>query len=322
MAEPVRKLPAYRRRSGPGRAGALAELATRQEGVVGRQQLLRLGFTSSSIQRLITAKHLHGLHDGVYAVGHPVVSVRGRWIAALIAGGPGAVLSHGTAAAVWDLRESVGSQIHVTAGRGHGPRAGIRFHRAGSMHPEDRTRRAGLPVTSVARLMLDLAADTPPPQLGRLVERTERLRLYDALAIERVLSRAGGHRGRRPLRQVIGRQAGPPPDTRSNLERRFLDLCVQGSLPRPALNVTVAGFEVDAVWLAERLVVELDGYAFHRTRRTFEADRIRDAALQLAGYRVLRITHRRLDSEPAAVLEAVRTLLAEARACSATSSGR
>jgi len=182
------------------------------------------------------------------------------------------------------------------------------------MHPEDRTRRAGLPVTSVARLLLDLAADTPPPQLERLVERTERLRLYDALAIERVLSRAGGHRGRRPLRQVIGRQAGPPPDTRSNLERRFLDLCVQGSLPRPALNVTVAGFEVDALWPMERLVVELDGFEFHQTREAFERDRARDAVLQTLDYKVLRFTHRRLHAEPEAILVTLRSVLARAPA--------
>ncbi len=309
MAEPVRRLPAYRRRSGPVRAEALADLATTQEGIVGRQQLLRLGFTSSSIQRLITAKHLHGLHDGVYAVGHPVVSVRGRWIAALIAGGPGAVLSHGTAAAVWDLRESVGSQVHVTAGRGHGPRAGIRFHRARSMHLEDRARRAGLPVTSVARLLLDLAAETPPAQLGRLVERTERLRLYDGLAIERVLSRAGGHRGRRPL-EAAADERDPPPDTRSELEARFLDLILEGGLPRPALNVMVAGYEVDVLWPAQRVIVELDGFEFHRTRDAFERDRIRDAALQLAGYVVLRVTFRRLGSDSEALLGTLRSLIA------------
>ncbi len=229
MAEPVRKLPAYRRSSGPVRAEALADLATKQEGIVGRRQLLRLGFTSSSIQRLIEAKRLHGIHAGVYAVGHLTVSVRARWIAALIAGGPGAVLSHGTAAAVWDLRESVGSQIHVTAGRGHGPRAGIKFHRARSLHHEDLARSAGLPVTSVARVLLDLAPEVPIGQLGRLLERAERLRLYDGLAIERLLDRAGGHRGRRPLSEVIARRSGPPPDTRSELERRFRDLCVRAT---------------------------------------------------------------------------------------------
>ncbi len=177
------------------------------------------------------------------------------------------------------------------------------------MHLEDRTRRAGLPVTSVARLLLDLAAETPPAQLGRLVERTERLRLYDGLAIERVLSRAGGHRGRRPL-EAAADERDPPPDTRSELERRFLDLILEGGLPRPALNVMVAGYEVDVLWPAQRVIVELDGFEFHRTRDAFERDRIRDAALQLAGYVVLRVTFRRLGSDPKALLGTLRSLIA------------
>lgn len=309
MAEPVEIQLAYRVKSRPVRFASLAALATKQDGVVGHRQLLRLGFSRASVQRLVAGKHLHALHHGVYAVGHSSVSVRGRWIAALLAGGPGAVLSHATAAAVWDLRDGVGPVIHVTTARSRGRRDGIRFHQVRKAHPEDWTRRNGLPVTSVARVLLDLAAESSLAQLGRLVERAERLRLFDAVAIQRVLSRAGGHRGRRPLGEVVAGQSGPPPDTRSELERRFLELCIHGGLARPALNVTVAGFEVDALWPMERVVVELDGFEVHRTREAFERDRARDAVLQTLDYKVLRFTDRRLKCQPEAVLAGIRSLI-------------
>lgn len=168
--------------------------------------------------------------------------------------------------------------------------------------------REGIPVTTVARTLLDLAEVVDMRRLERAFEEAERLRLLDLRVIERTCERNAGRRGLKPLRALLS-DAQPVVDTRSELERRFLTFCRGAQLPPPAVNVIVAGFEVDALWPDRRLVVELDGYAFHRTRAAFERDRARDAALQLAGYRVLRLTARRLGEEPAAVAEAVRRLL-------------
>jgi len=128
--------------------------------------------------------------------------------------------------------------------------------------------------------------------------------------IDALRHRSRGRHGMPALEALLEDRSDEPPATRSELERRFLDLCRGARLPAPSVNVLVAGLEVDAVWREERLVVELDGHAFHGTRAAFERDRERDAALQLAGFRVLRITHRRLEREPHAVIQTVRTLLA------------
>lgn len=184
------------------------------------------------------------------------------------------------------------------------------MHQVRRLHPADRILRDGIPVTSVARTLLDLAEVVPFRQLERAFEEAERLRVLDLPAIDQLCARSRGRRGLRPLGCLIAAAQPSVPATRSELERRFLCLCREAGLPTPSVNVLVAGLEVDAVWQSQRLVVELDGHAFHRSRAAFERDRIRDAALQLAGYRVLRLTYRRLEAEPGVLAETVRSLLA------------
>lgn len=301
-----------RGKESPRRERSIAGLATRQNGVVTHAQLVRLGYGPQAIEYRRGAGRLHRVHKGVYAVGRPTLDLHGRWMAAVLACGGeagGAVLSHLDAAALWEILPSSGRAIHVTARRSRHGAAGIRVHRVRSLHPEDRTDRAEIPVTTVPRTLLDLADVVRRDRLERAFEEAERRRVLDVRAVERVLARSQGRRGLGPLSDLLQSRLGPPPDTRSELERRFWDLCRTAGLPMPPVNVAVEGIEVDAVWTRERLVVELDGYAFHRTRAAFERDRERDAALQLAGYRILRITHRRLEREPARVVETIRSLL-------------
>jgi hypothetical protein len=137
----------------------------------------------------------------------------------------------------------------------------------------------------------------------------DRSRVLDVVAVERLCERSTGRRGLKPLRALLAEHHGPVAETRSELERRFLDLCREAELPPPAVNIVVAGFEVDTLWRDRQLIVEIDGFAYHRSRAAFERDRARDRHLQLAGYRVLRITDRMLVSDGAAVVRAIRSLL-------------
>jgi Protein of unknown function (DUF559) len=206
-------------------------------------------------------------------------------MAAILACGDKSMLSHRPAGAAWDLLGYEGRRIDVIVPR-------------------------GIPVTSVSRTLLDLAEVVRVNLLERAFETAERLNLLDLMAIEELLSRCLRHRGRRALIDVLRRHRVPFM-TRSELERAFLELCRDAGLPLPLLNVIVEGFEVDAVWLECKLVVELDSHEFHLTRAAFERDRVRDANLQLAGYRVIRITHRRLQDEPEAIVATLRALLAQ-----------
>jgi very-short-patch-repair endonuclease len=170
--------------------------------------------------------------------------------------------------------------------------------------------RDGIPLTSVARTLLDLAGVVRRRQLERAVEAAERLRLMDLRDVVRALARGRGRRGVRLLRDVLG-DYREPAFTRSELERMLLDLVREAGLPQPSANKWIAGGEADLVWDNKRLVVELDSRGFHQTRAAFERDRRRDTDLQLAGYRVLRVTHRRLEQEPADVVAAVARLLGD-----------
>lgn len=293
----------------------LAELAARQHGVVGRRQLLAIGVTRGAIRRRLTAGRLHPIYLGVYAVGHRAITRHGRWMAAVLACGDGALLSHRSAAALWGLSRpwglGAGAAMDVTVHRGQAHnRPGIVVHRSRRIDDDDRSRRDGIPVTAVARTLLDLAGTVGRRRLNQSWEEADRLGLLDLKAVAQLCERAGGRRGARLLGAVLADHRGPAPATRSELERRFLRLCREAGLPAPAVNVLVDGLEADAVWEGRRLVVELDGYAYHRTRASFERDRRRDEQLQLAGYRVLRVTHRRLADQPGSVVRAIRSLLA------------
>lgn len=231
-------------------------------------------------------------------------------MAAVLACGPTALLSHGSAAALWGILFMSGSAVDVvTAHRTRHNRAGIALHRPRRLHPEDCASHDGIPVTSIARTLLDLAEVVHRRQLRRALDESERLGKFDLRAVERLIGRSKGHRGLGRLKATVRDYRGPSPITRSELERRFLDLCRAAGLPRPQTNIMVAEFEVDVVWPDHRLVVELDGHAYHHTRAAFEGDRRRDAELQAAGYRVLRITHRRVEDEPRDVVNLVCSLL-------------
>jgi hypothetical protein len=271
---------------------------------------LELGYSRHVITKLASSRRLHALHRGVYAVCQTALKVRGRWLAAVLAFGRQAVLSHRSAAALWNLTDLPAGAVDVTAPVSRSGRPGIRLHRA-RIDASDRNEHAGIPVTSVARTLFDLAAVVDRKRLLRAVESSERLGAFDLKALEEVCAR----NPRRPGSVVLELAARhhEPQDTRSPLEREFLELCRDAGLPVPAINVVVDGYVVDALWERQRLVVELDGFAFHGSRRAFEADRTRDAQLQLAGYQVVRVTARRLRDERAALIEQLRCFLRRSR---------
>lgn len=289
---------------------AIAAIAARQHGVVARRQLTALGLGRGAIRNRTLAGRLHTVHRGVYAVGHPGLVGRGRWMAAVLACGPGALLSHRSAAALWGLGFDARSRIEVTtSGRGGRGRSSLAPHHVRALDPCDRTVRDGIPLTTIPRTLLDLAEVVGARQLERVFAEVDRSRLLDLVAIERLCERSTGRRGLKLLRALLAEHRGAVPETRSELERRFLGLCCEAELPPPVVNVVVAGFEVDALWQEQRLVVEIDGFAYHRSRVAFERDRERDRHLRLTGCRVLRITDRMLANDAAAVVGAIRSLL-------------
>lgn len=219
-------------------------------------------------------------------------------MAAALSCGPEAALSHRAAAAVWDLGPWPTGIVDVSSTRNRGPRKGIRFHRVQAVEV---VIRDGFPVTTPMRTLTDLAATEPVPRVERAYEQADRLGLLDVDVLE---AECRGRRGSRLLQRLIGEQREAPP-SRSELERLLLDLCRSHGLPLPSLNVVLHGIEVDAYWPEAGLVVELDGYEWHRTRAAFERDRERDARLAAAGLRVLRFSWRQL-RRGSAVAQAIR----------------
>jgi hypothetical protein len=209
-----------------------------------------------------------------------------------MAAGPRAVLSHRAAADLWGLRPSA-TRIEVSVGQADGPIPGVQIHRTRMLDPADFTVEQGIPVTSVARTLLDLGAVVPASDLEVAVDRAERLGIFDLGAVVDVLARARGRRGARALRRVVA--AYTRSTQKSELERRFKELLETApDIPRPVFNALIDGetgtHEVDAYWTGERLAVQLDGFEFHRTRRDRERDAATDADLELAGRRVMRFT--------------------------------
>jgi hypothetical protein len=286
----------------------LADLATRQFGIVDEADLGGLGFGRGAVQHQLRLGRLHRLYPGVYAVGHTRLTLHGRWLAAVRACGEGAVLSHRTAAAHWDLVPPGGGAFHVTVVGSHCRKRGIMLHQVRRLDRRDRTVRGSIPVTSLARTLLDVAETESETTLRRCWDQAERHRLLDVRAVTALCARSPGRRGLKPLNALLAACA-PTPNTKRELEALFFDFCRIHRLPLPACNVLVEGFEVDAYWSAYKLVAELDSWEFHRGRAAFERDRERDAVLQAAGYRVIRITWRRLTGHPAETAALIRTLM-------------
>jgi very-short-patch-repair endonuclease len=272
----------------------LAELAGRQHGVVGVGQLAPLGVDRRAVARRVAAGWLCRVHRGVYAVGRAPLSREGRWLAAVLACGECAALSYASAGALWGIRSTASARIDVTVPRGSGRRSNsrIRVHRPLEM-PET-TMKDGIRVTTPTQTLIDLSSVLPRPALERAIEAAEKLRLLD---VDRLP----------PKLATLARAVEP--ELRSPLEALFLDLCRDHGLPRPRVNTVVEAFEVDFCWPDARLIVETDGHRHHATRGAFERDRARDAALTAAGWRVVRITHRRLVERPAEVAGLLRRLL-------------
>lgn len=284
---------------------AIAALATRQHGVVGHRQLRALGVTRYAIEWRLRTGRLHELWRGAYAVGHEAVTPRGRWMAAALLGGSDAALSNRAAGALWGLWRI--SAPEVTCSR-QLVRPGITFHRA-VLPADERTVRDGIPVTTPARTLFDLAQTAHLGQLERAIDAAELAGLGDSLSLGELLERHPRRKGARSLRTILDRGGLGLRVTRSELERRFLALMRRGGLPLPQTNSMVLGFECDAVWRDERLIVELDVYGTHGGRRSFREDRRRDRALGVAGWRTHRVTDDDIRDQPHSLLAELRSLL-------------
>ena len=289
---------------------AVAALAARQHGVVSGAQLAELGIGRRGIAHRVAVGWLTRLHRGVFRVG-PTEARLARLMAAVLAAGPGAVVSHRAAAWLHGFAPEP-AVVDVTVEAGH-PRArsGVRVHRR-SLDGEV-TRVDGIPATTPKRTIADLAADTEPHELRRAMEEALIQRKLDHLSLTGAVDAARGQRGAAVLRAAAIAVAGTGERlTRSEAERRLLDLVAAAGLPRPQTNVRVGRAEVDALWRRERLVAEVDGFAFHASRAAFERDRRRDAELTASGLRVIRVTWRQLADEPEAVVARLAGALAVA----------
>lgn len=285
----------------------IAELAERQHGAVARRQLLALGVSSWAIKRRIRTGRLHPVFRGVYAVGHRALSRDGRLMAAALAGGPGAVLSHRSAAELHRLLPRRPGPMHVTAPTRHRPQPGFLLTES-FIAPDEQETIRGVPTTTVARTILDLAATEDERTLDRALREAEVNRLADETGLQALLTRHGRRRGVATLRCLTGAR-DLDVITRSELEVRFRTFLADHHLPPPVHNTAIGPYIVDALWPQARLVVELDGYRIHGRRRAFEDDRRRDRALAAAGYTVIRITWRQLREDPAQVALDVRSAL-------------
>ena len=278
-------------------------MATRQHGVVSYRQLRTIGFSEKVIAAEVKRGRLRPLHRRVYAVGHEALSWEGWCVAAVAANAP-CVASHWSAAWVWGLTRSRPSgKFHVTATTRRHRKADFRVHFA-ALAEEDMTECERIPVTSLARTVLDLAA-LDATRTGKDLRRCEDLNLLDLRDFDALLARTSGHKGHSTLARAVELYQPDPSVTRSDVERDFRKLVRDAGLPDPAMNYVVAGYELDCWWEDAGLAVELDTFGTHGSRLSFEEDRKRQRVLGLLGITVERVTDRQLDREPAEVLRAV-----------------
>jgi hypothetical protein len=264
----------------------IAVIAGRQHGVVTVEQMRVVGLGEAAVRRRAASGRLHRLHRGVYAVGHRCLSWRGRWLAAVLAVGDGAALSHASAVALWQFLRPINGPIHViVAGEGgRRKRSGIVVHRSRTLAPRDVTRRHGIAVTVPARTIEDVRGELAPYLFRRALRQAE----------------LAGHKVP---------QLGRVKRSRSDLELLFLAFCEEGGLPRPLVNRRVHGHRIDFYWPEQRLAVETDSWEYHRGSVAFEDDHDRDLELRAQGIRTMRYTGDQLEAAPDAVLTDLRRAL-------------
>jgi very-short-patch-repair endonuclease len=275
------------REEGDTRDALVARIARQQHGVVSHAQLVACGFSTSAISRRVKRGWLYRVYRGVYAVGHPGISLHGRWMAATLTCGEEAAVSHRSAAELWQLLKPADAPVHIAlpSAGARRQRAGVRLHRCPSLRLEHVTRLKGIQVTTPARTIDDLRRCVSPWELRRAIRQADVL----GLAIEAHVE---------------------SDRTRSDLERDFLRLCGRHRLPAPEVNVRVGPYLVDFLWPDRDLIVETDGYRYHRGRQAFEDDRARDLGLRARGFEVIRLSGRQVSDDPERVAEVLRMALA------------
>jgi very-short-patch-repair endonuclease len=277
---------------------------------------MTIGLSRNALARRVESGRLHRIHKGVYAVGHRRLPSEGRWLAAVMACGRGAVLSHLDAAALWRVYKGEGARIHVTTTNRSGQAIpGLWIHRARRLDAEDVTVKAGIPVTTVARTLVDLTDLLGPDRILRAMREADFLRLLDLDALDAAVQRAHGRRRLKALKQALAHHR-PGQIVRDELEHRFAEVVRAAGLPAPDTNVRVQTrrrrYTVDCLWREQRVAVELDGRAAHARAMAFEEDRARDAALSASGLRPLRFTWRRVTHEPDEVIAELEATLLSA----------
>jgi very-short-patch-repair endonuclease len=291
---------------GGGSGQATWVLVEEQHGVIARRQLIALGYSSKGIEHRLASGRLHRLHQGVYAVGRRSVGPNGRWMAAVLACGPKAVLSYSSAAALWQIGFEEREVIEVSISSPYQRRRpGLRIHRRPSLWPEDVTARHGIPVTTPVQTLIDLALRLDRRGVERAVNEADKYDLVHPPELREALDERVGEPGVATLRQILDRRTFRL--TKEELERRFLPLARKAGLPVPFTGQWVNEFEVDFFWPDLGLVVETDGLRYHRTPAEQARDRERDQAHTAAGLTQLRFTHEQVRYEP----DYVRRILAQ-----------
>ncbi|MBS1677043.1 MAG: DUF559 domain-containing protein [Actinobacteria bacterium] len=301
------------------RDAEIARICHEQHGLITLEQLEARGMTSPAVHERLLSGRLHRIHQRVYSLMPDVMTQRGRFMAAVLACGPEAVLSHGSAVYLWGFVNEWSAPIDVTAPnrRGRSPE-GVAAHRDGSLQPIDRTRLYGIPCTSPARALLDYAGVAAEWELRKAVAEAEVLGLLDQRQIRALLRRSRRRRGVARLRLILDTLHPQTRRTRGELERLFLAMCIRAGLPQPEVNVWLdvpggKALQADFLWRDARLIVEADGREFHDTASAFEQDRKREQRFQSAGWRVTRCTWKQVEREPQRLARTFDALLAQAK---------
>jgi very-short-patch-repair endonuclease len=284
-------------------------LAGRHHGIVKRRQVREAGLSRREIDRRIEAGWLVPQHEGVYAVGHTALTYHSHLIAAVYACGEDALASHRSAGKLWGILRRT-QRIEVTGPRSRVPKNGFTLHRSRLIHDEDRATIDNIPVTSLARTLVDLADVLSEERLADAVNEAELRQIFDLKPVERVLERLPGRKGRHKLNRVLSAYRPVQPVTRSKGERLVYRICEQHRLPRPRVNAWVHGYEVDFYLPEAGLVLEFDGGDVHRTTKAFYEDRKRDRVLAAKGIDVVRATDR---DQPAVLAKELQAILAVRR---------